>query len=113
MRELNLTFNKEMFEFAISGFIKNICFAIDEIKVVEIALDELFIFVITISEHNDIIFFNCEYATLFIYCAVNNQIEFDCFQIIKHMNLNVNCYKDIVNFIEFHKKELNKIKLRQ
>ena len=29
------------------------------------------------------------------------------------MNLNVNYHKDIVNFIEFHQKELNEIKLRQ
>ena len=29
------------------------------------------------------------------------------------MNLNVNYYKNIVNFAESYKKELNKIKLRQ
>ena len=29
------------------------------------------------------------------------------------MNLNVNYYKDIINFVEFHKKELNEIKFRQ
>ena len=29
------------------------------------------------------------------------------------MNLNVNRYKDIINFIEFHQKELNEIRLRQ
>ena len=28
------------------------------------------------------------------------------------MNLNVNRYKDIINFIEFHEKELNEIKFR-
>ena len=49
-----------MFEFAINDFIKNINFAINEIRVVEIAFNELFIFIIAMSEHNDIIFFNYE-----------------------------------------------------
>ena len=71
-----------MFKFAINGFVKNINFAIDEIKVVEIAFNELFIFIITMNEHNNIIFFNCEYTTFFIHYVVNNQIEFNCFRII-------------------------------
>ena len=112
MKEFNLTFNKEMFKFAISGFIRNISFAINGIKIVEIAFNELFIFVIAVSEHNDIIFFNCEHITLFIHCVVNNQIEFNCLRIIKHINLNISCYKDIVSFIEFYKEELNEIRLR-
>ena len=45
-----------MFEFVINDFIKNINFAIDEIKIVEIVFNKLFIFIIAISEHNDIIF---------------------------------------------------------
>ena len=63
-----------MFEFAINNLIKNINFAINEIKIVEIVFNELFIFIIIImmSEHNNIIFFNYKYTTLFIYCAVNN-----------------------------------------
>ena len=63
-----------MFKFAISDFAKNISFAINKIKVVEIVFSELFIFVIVIamSEHNNIIFFNYKYATLFVYCIVNN-----------------------------------------
>ena len=48
-----------MFKFTINDFIKNINFAIDKIKIVEIAFNELFIFVIAINEHNNIIFFNC------------------------------------------------------
>ena len=101
-----------MFEFTINGLIKNINFAIDKIKVVEIVFNELFIFIITISEYNNIILFNYEHTTLFIYYVVNNQIEFNCIRIIKHINLNINCYKNIVNFIEFYEKKLNKIKLR-
>ena len=58
MKKLNLIFNKKMFEFAINDFIKNINFAIDKIKIVEIVFNELFIFIITISEYNDVIFFN-------------------------------------------------------
>ena len=112
IRELNLTFNKKMFEFTINDLIKNINFAIDKIKAVEIVFNELFIFIITISEYNNITFFNYEHTTLFIYYVVNNQIEFNCIRIIKHINLNINCYKNIVNFIEFHEKKLNKIKLR-
>ena len=47
-----------MFEFAINDFIKNINFAINEIKIVEIAFNKLFIFIITMNEYNDVIFFN-------------------------------------------------------
>ena len=47
-----------MFKFAINDFIKNINFAINEIKTIETAFDELFIFIITINEYNDIILFN-------------------------------------------------------
>ena len=68
-----------MFEFAINGFIKNINFAIDKIKTVEIVFNELFVFIIAISEYNDIIFFNYKHITLFIHYIINNQIEFDCF----------------------------------
>ena len=113
MKKFNSTFNKKMFELTINDFIKNINFAIDEIKVVEIAFNELFIFIIAINEHNNIILFNCEHAALFIHYVINNQIEFDYFRIIKHMNLNINYYKNIINFIEFYEKELNEIKLRQ
>ena len=60
-----------MFEFAINDFIKNINFAINEIKIVKIAFNELFIFIIMINEYNNI-FFNCEHATLFIYYIINN-----------------------------------------
>ena len=101
-----------MFEFAINDLIKNISFAINEIKIVETVFDELFIFIITINEYNDIILFNCEYITLFIHCVINNQIEFDYFRIIKYINLNINYYKNIINFVESYKKELNEIKLR-
>ena len=61
-----------MFKFAINDFIKNINFAIDEIKAVEIAFNELFVFIIAINKYNDIIFFNCEHATLFVYNIINN-----------------------------------------
>ena len=101
-----------MFKFTINDFIKNTRFAINEIKIVEIVFNELFIFIIAMSEHSDIILFNYKYTTLFIYCVVNNQIEFNYFRIIKYMNLNINCYKDIVNFVESHKKKLNKIRFR-
>ena len=47
-----------MLKLAINDFIKNINFAINEIKAAEIAFDELFIFIITINEYNDIIFLN-------------------------------------------------------
>ena len=100
-----------MFKFAINDFIKNINFAIDEIKVVEIVFNELFIFIIAMNEHNDIIILNYKYITLFVYCVINNQIEFNYIRIIKYINLNINYYKDIVNFVEFYKKKLNKIKL--
>ena len=78
MREFDSTFDKKMFEFAISGFIKSISFAINEIKIVEIAFNGLFVFIIAVSEYNDVIFFDCEQATLFVYNVVNNQIEIDC-----------------------------------
>ena len=58
MKKFNLTFNKEIFEFAINDFIKNINFAINKIKAVEIVFNELFVFIIAMSEYNDIIFFN-------------------------------------------------------
>ena len=103
-----------MFKFAINDLIKNINFAINEIKIVEIVFNELFIFVIIIimSEHNDIIFFNYKHITLFVYCVINNQIEFDYIRIIKHINLNINYYKNIVNFVESYEKELNEIRFR-
>ena len=72
MREFNSTFNKEMFEFMINDLIKSISFAIDKIKVVEIAFNELFIFVIAMSEHNNITFLNYKHITLFVYCVVND-----------------------------------------
>ena len=72
MREFDLIFNKEMFKFTINDFIKNISFAINKIKIVEIVFNELFIFIIVINEYNDIILFNCEYTTFFIYYIVNN-----------------------------------------
>ena len=102
-----------MFEFAINDLIKNISFAINKIKIVKTAFNELFIFVIAMSEHNDITLFNCEHITLFIHYAVNNQIEFNCLRIIKYMNLNINYHKNIVSFIEFYKKKLNEIRFRQ
>ena len=110
--KFNLTFNKKVFEFTINDFIKNINFAINKIKIVEIVFNELFIFIIAINEYNNITFFNCEHITLFIHYIINNQIEFNCFRIIEYINLNINYYKDIVNFVEFHKKELNKIRFR-
>ena len=61
-----------MFKFTINDFIKNINFAINEIKIVEIAFNELFIFVIAINKYNNIIFFNCEHMTFFIYYIINN-----------------------------------------
>ena len=45
-----------MFEFAINDFIKNINFTINEIKAVEIAFNELFIFIFIINKYNDIFF---------------------------------------------------------
>ena len=50
--------------------------------------------------------------TLFIHNVVNNQIKFNYFRIIKHINLNINYHKDIINFIESYKKKLNEIKFR-
>ena len=78
MRKFDSTFNKKMFEFAINDLIRNTNFAIDEIKIVKIAFNELFIFIITINEHNNVIFFNCEQVTFFVYNVVNNQIEINC-----------------------------------
>ena len=72
MKKFNLTFNKEMLDFAINDFIKNINFAINEIKIIKIAFNKLFIFIILINEHNNIIFFNYEYITFFVYYVVNN-----------------------------------------
>ena len=101
-----------MLEFTINDFIKNINFTINKIKIVEIVFNELFVFIIAINEHNNIIFFNYKYITLFVYYIINNQIEFNYIRIIKHINLNINYYKDIVNFVEFYEKKLNKIRLR-
>ena len=63
-----------MFKFAINDLIKNINFAINEIKVVEIAVNKLFVFIIVIamSEYNDIIIFNYEHTTLFVHYIINN-----------------------------------------
>ena len=77
MKKFNLTFNKKMFKFAINDLAKNINFAIDEIKIIKIAFNELFIFVIAMNEYNDIFFFDYKHITFFIHCVVNNQIEFD------------------------------------
>ena len=57
MRKFDLTFNKEMFKFAIKDFIKNINFAIDKIKIVEIVFNKLFTFIITMNKYNNITFF--------------------------------------------------------
>ena len=56
MKKLNLILNKKMLEFAISDFIKNINFAINEIKAIEMIFNELFIFIITMNKYNNIIF---------------------------------------------------------
>ena len=112
MRKFDLIFNEKIFEFTINDFIKNINFAIDEIKIVEIAFNELFIFIIMMSEHNNIFFFNYKHIMFFIYNVVNNQIEFNYIRIIKYINLNVNYYKDIISFVEFYKKKLNEIRFR-
>ena len=61
-----------MFKFMINDFAKNINFAINEIKIVEIAFIELFIFIITINKHNNIILFDWEQATFFVYNIINN-----------------------------------------
>ena len=61
-----------MFEFAINDFIKNINFAINEIKTVEIIFNELFVFIIVINKYNNIIFLNYEHITFFIYYVINN-----------------------------------------
>ena len=58
MRELDLAFDRGIFEFTISDLIRSISFAIDEIEIVEIVFNELFIFIIAMSEHNDVILFN-------------------------------------------------------
>ena len=72
MKKFDLTFDKEIFEFIINDFIKNINFAINKIKIVEIIFNELFVFIIVINKYNNIIFFNCEQVTLFIYNVINN-----------------------------------------
>ena len=77
MRKFDSIFNKKMFEFAINDFAKNINFAINEIKIVEIVFNELFVFIIAMSEHNNITFFNYKHITLFIYYVINNQIKFN------------------------------------
>ena len=46
-----------MFKFTINDLIKNINFAIDEIKIVKIVFNELFIFIIAINKYNNVIFF--------------------------------------------------------
>ena len=113
MRELDSTFDKRIFEFMISGLIRSINFTIDEIKIVETALNELLALVIAVNEHNDVILLDCEQTALFVYNVMNNQIEIDYIRFIKHMNLNINRHKNIVNFIESHQKKLNEIRLRQ
>ena len=45
-----------MVEFAINDFIKNINFAINKIKIIEIVFNELFILIIAMSEHNNFFF---------------------------------------------------------
>ena len=45
-----------MFEFAINDFIKNINFAINKIKIIEIVFNELFILIIAMSEYNNFFF---------------------------------------------------------
>ena len=72
MREFDLIFNKKMFKFVINDLIKNINFAIYEIRVVEIVFDELFIFIIMINEYNNIIFFDYKHIMLFVYYVINN-----------------------------------------
>ena len=70
--------HKEMLEFAINDFIKNINFAINKIKAVEVVFNELFSFIIMMNKHNNITLFDYEYTTFFIYYVINNQIEFNC-----------------------------------
>ena len=41
MKKFNSTFNKKMFKFTINDFIKNINFAINEIKIIKIVFNEL------------------------------------------------------------------------
>ena len=72
MREFDLTFNKKILKFTINDFTKNINFAINKIKIVEIVFNELFVFIIAINKYNDIIFFNYKHITLFIYYVINN-----------------------------------------
>ena len=108
MKKFNSTFNKEMLEFAINNFIKNINFAINKIKIIKIVFNQLFIFIITINKYNNVIFFNYEQATFFVYNIINNQIKINYIRFIKHMNLNINHYKNFINFIKFYEKKLNK-----
>ena len=58
MRKFDLIFNKKMFEFAINDFIKSINFAIDEIKIIKIVFNKLFVFIIAMNEYNNITFFD-------------------------------------------------------
>ena len=111
IREFDLTFNKRIFKFTINDLAKNINFAINKVKIVEIVFNELFIFIIAMNEYNNVIFFNYEQTTLFVYNIINNQIEINYIRFIKYINLNINRHKDIINFIESYQKELNKIKL--
>ena len=53
MKKLNSTFNKKIFKFIINDFIKNTNFAINKI-----VFNKLFIFIIIMSEHNNITLFN-------------------------------------------------------
>ena len=72
MKKFDLIFNKKMFKFTINDFIKNINFAMNKIKVVEIVFDKLFTFIITMNKYNNIIFFDYKHITLFVYNVVNN-----------------------------------------
>ena len=72
MKKFDLTFNKRIFKFTINDLAKNINFAIDKIKIVEIVFDELFIFIIAINEYNNITFFDYKHITFFIHNVINN-----------------------------------------
>ena len=72
MKEFNSIFDKRIFEFAINDLIKNINFAINEVKIVEIVFNKLFVFIIAINKYNNIIFLDYEHTTLFVYCVINN-----------------------------------------
>ena len=49
-----------MFKFTINDLIKNINFMINEIKIIEIVFNKLFIFIIMINKYKNVILFNCE-----------------------------------------------------